>query len=156
MNNTLIAYYSFSGTTRKMAKAIAAATGGDILELIPEKPYDFSYNTASKEARNEIARGYCPKLLAGNTSIHEYDIIFVGSPNWFKSIVPPVLTFLHSHDFTDKTIVPFCTHGGGGFGEIETRVAEECNPAKTLSGLAVSGDFAPEEIVDWLKEIKLL
>jgi len=151
----LIAYYSFSGTTRSLAGQIAEAVSGTMLEIIPEQPYSFDYNTAAKEARAEIARGFCPKLISGGEPIDEYDVVFIGTPNWFKSIAPPVLTFLRGHDFAGKTIVPFCTHGGGGFGETLQRIAQECPGAMLLPGLAAM-NAEPGQISAWLVDIGLL
>lgn len=134
---------------------IAAQTGGDLRELIPERSYGFDYNTAAKEARNEIARGFCPKLLEGNEPVDAYDTIFIGSPNWFKSIAPPVLAFLRMHDFSGKTIVPFCTHGGGGFGGMEHKIAEECKGADVRPGLAAEGETENRKVADWLEALAL-
>jgi flavodoxin len=121
--------------------------------LIPEKEYSLEYNAASKEIRNEIARGFCPKLKSGNDSINEYDVIFAGSPNWFKTLAPPLLSFLRKHDFSGKKIVPFCTHGGGGFGQIVNDIAKECPNAEILPGLAVTGDFSHEQVKVWLEKV---
>lgn len=156
MSNILIVYYSFSKNTQKLAQEIARQTGGDLRELIPQKAYSFNYNTAAKEARNEIRRGFCPELKSGNEPIDGYHIVFIGTPNWFKSLTPPVLTFLRKHDFSEKTVIPFCTHGGGGFGEIEKELAKECSSSRIFPGLAVSGNPSPELISDWLKQIGLL
>ena len=156
MKSILIVYYSFSNSTRVMANEIAKQVDADIRELIPQKAYAFDYNTAAKEIRNEIVRGYCPVLLSGNESTSSYETIFIGTPNWFKSLAPPVLSFLRQHGLAGKTVVPFCTHGGGGFGEIEKRIAEECPSAMFLPGLAVNGTATAEEIASWLKEIKLI
>lgn len=151
MDSPLVVYYSFSGTTRALAGQIARLTGGHLRELIPERPYAFDFNAASKEVRNEIARGYCPVLLSGNESIHDYNTIYIGTPNWFKSIAPPVLAFLRRHDFSGKTVALFCTHGGGGLGEIEKRMAEECPGANMLPGLAIAGVAEDAQITDWFK-----
>jgi len=153
MNNTLIVYYSLFQSTRNLAVEIAEQTGGALRELIPEKNYSFDYNTAAKEVRSEISRGFCPGLIPGNEPIEEYQTIFIGSPNWFKTLAPPVLSFLRQHDFTGKTVVPFCTHGGGGFGEIENAIAKECSKATILTGIAVNGTAAPEEVKKWLEAI---
>lgn len=153
MNNTLIVYYSLFQNTKYVAMEIAKQTGGTLRELIPEKNYSFDYNTATKEVRSEISRGFCPKLIAGNESIDEYQTIFIGSPNWFKTLAPPVMSFLRQHGFEGKTVVPFCTHGGGGFGEIETAIARECPKAIILPGLEVNGTAAPEKVKKWLEAI---
>lgn len=154
MNKTLIVYYSLFQNTKNLALEIAKQTGGDVRELIPEKNYSFDYNTAAKEVRNQIARGFCPKLIAGNEAIDDYQTIFIGTPNWFKTLAPPVMSFLRHHDFTDKTIIPFCTHGGGGFCQIQNDIATECSNSIILSGIAVNGAAAPEEITKWLEEIE--
>jgi flavodoxin len=86
MNNTLIVYYSLFKSTKNLALEIAKQTGGTIRELIPDKNYSFDYNTAAKEVRNQISRGFCHKLISGNESIDDYETIFIGTPNWFKNI----------------------------------------------------------------------
>lgn len=153
MGNVLIVYYSRFKNTQRLAFEIARQTGGDKRELIPEKEYSFDYNTASKEIRNEIMRGFCPKLKSGNEPITAYDTIFIGSPNWFKTIAPPVLSFLRNHNFSNKTVIPFCTHGGGGFGQIEHDIAKECARVRMLPGIAVNGSFTPEQVTRWLEQI---
>ncbi|GAB6085053.1 flavodoxin [Alkaliphilus crotonatoxidans] len=154
MNNTLIVYYSLFQNTKNLALEIAKQTGGTLRELIPDKNYSFDYNTAAKEVRNEIARGFCPTLKSGNESINGYQAIFIGTPNWFKTLAPPVMSFLKQHDFTDKIVIPFCTHGGGGFGQIENDIANTCVKSIMLPGLAVAGAVVPEEVTKWLETIK--
>lgn len=153
MGNILIVYYSLFQNTKNLAIEIAKQTGGTIRELIPDKNYSFDYNTAVKEVRNEISRGFCPGLISGNESIDDYQTIFIGTPNWFKTLAPPVMSFLKQHDFTGKTIIPFCTHGGGGFCQIENDIAKECPKSIILPGIAVNGTVAPEEVASWLEAI---
>jgi flavodoxin len=81
MSNILIVFFSQFKNTKNLAFEITKQTGGDERELIPEKAYSFDYNTASKEVRNEIIRGFCPKLKSGDEPIDDYDTIFIGSPN---------------------------------------------------------------------------
>ena len=154
MNDTLIVYYSLFQNTKNLALEIAKQTGGTVRELIPDKNYSFDYNTAAKEVRNEISRGFCPKLISGNEPIDDYRIIFIGTPNWFKTLAPPVMSFLKQHDFTDKIVIPFCTHGGGGFCQIENDIAKECLKSIIIPGIAVNGTVAPEEVTSWLKTIE--
>lgn len=154
MSKILVVYYSLFKNTQRLAIEIAKQTGADIREIIPERQYSFDYNTASKEVRSEINRGFCPKLKAGNEPITIYDIIFIGSPNWFKKIAPPVMSFLRTFDFSGKTIIPFCTHGGGGFGQIETDISRECSNAKILPGFNANGMISTREVSEWLEGIK--
>jgi flavodoxin len=156
MSKTLVVYYSYSNTTKSLAEDIAIITDGDIRELIPEKPYSFTYNTATKEARSEIERGYCPKLLSGNEPINDYEYIFIGTPNWFKSFAPPILSFLRNVDLNGKTIIPFCTHGGGGFGQIEINLSKECLNSTLLPGFATTSDFDDKQVQEWIDGIEIL
>lgn len=155
MSKALIVYYSYSNATKRLAEDIAIITDGDIRELIPETPYSFIYNGATKEARSEIERGYCPKLLSGNEPITDYEYIFIGTPNWFKSFVPPILSFLRSVDLSGKTIIPFCTHGGGGFGQIEINISKECPNSKLLPGFESTGNIDDKKVENWIGEMKI-
>ena len=156
MSKILIVYYSYSNATRSLAEDIAIITNGDIRELIPEKPYSFTYNGATKEVRNEVERGYCPKLLSGNEPVTDYEYIFIGTPNWFKSFAPPILSFLRSVNLDGKTIIPFCTHGGGGFGQIEVNIAKEGPNLKLLPGFESTGDIDDKKVEDWINGMKIL
>lgn len=153
MNNTLIVYYSLFQNTANLALEIAIQTDGTIRELIPDKNYSFDYNTAAKEVRNQISRGFCPKLISGNEPIDDFQIIFIGSPNWFKTLAPPVMSFLKRHNFAGKTVIPFCTNGGGGFGQIENDIAKECPKSILLPGIATNGTVTSEEVTNWLRTI---
>lgn len=148
--NPLVVYYSYSGITRRLAEDIALITDGNLRELKPQKPYSFSYNTAVKEAREEIEKGYCPPLLEGAEAIENTDIIFVGSPNWLKTFAPPVLSFLRAVDLSGKTIIPFCTHGGGGFGRMIEDYKKECKNSIIKDGIALRGDYSFDELRKWL------
>ena len=147
----LVVYYSYSGITRRLAEDIALITDGNLRELKPQKPYSFSYNTAVKEARAEIEKGYCPPLLQGAEPIEDTDVIFVGSPNWLKTFAPPVLSFLRSVDLSGKTIIPFCTHGGGGFGRMIEDYKRECKNSIIKDGIALRGDYNFDELEKWLE-----
>ncbi|HBR29871.1 MAG TPA: flavodoxin [Firmicutes bacterium] len=155
MNNILVVYYSLFKSTENLALEIAAQTGGKLRELIPDPNYSFNYNTAAKEVRNQISKGFCPKLRSGNETIVDYQTIFIGSPNWFKTFAPPVRSFLRQHDFTRKTIIPFCTHGGGGFGQIENDFVKECPKSLFLPGIAVNGTVKSEEVTSWLRQLAM-
>lgn len=149
--NLFVVYYSYSGITRKLAEDIALITDGDLRELKPERPYSFSYNTAVKEAREEIEKGYCPPLLQGAESI-DANVIFIGSPNWLKTFAPPILSFLRRVDLSGKTIIPFCTHGGGGFGRMMEDYKRECKNSIIKNGIALKGDYSFNELQKWLEE----
>jgi len=114
MKNILIAYYSHSGTTKRVAEEIHQAVGGDLFEIVEAVPYPREYSAVVKQAKNEIANGFKPALKNEIPDISGYDLILLGSPNWWSTIAPPVAAFLTQADFSGRTIAPFITHGGGG------------------------------------------
>ena len=148
---SLIVYYSYSGITRRLAEDIALITDGELLELKPQDPYSFSYNTAVKEVRVQIEKGICPVLTPSDVHVSDFDTVFIGSPNWLKTFAPPVLSFLRATDLSDKTIIPFCTHGGGGFGNMIEEYQRECGASRVMPGLAVKGTYTFVEVQKWLE-----
>lgn len=143
--NTLIAYYSWHGNTRKIAEMIADETGGDLFEIKPKVPYTTDYSQCVKQVKEEIYAGFRPE----NDS---YNTIFIGTPIWWYTMAPPVATFLESFDTAGKTVIPFHTHGGGG--TFEKDVAALCPDAVMKRGISIvnSGDGrTAEEIRKWLK-----
>ena len=146
----LVVYYSYSGITRRLAEDIALITDGELRELKLQKPYSFSYNTAVKEVREEIENLYCPHLTEGAEAIENAEVIFIGSPNWLKTFAPPVLSFLRTVDLSGKTIIPFCTHGGGGFGRMIEDYKKECGNSTIKDGIALKGDYSFDQLKLWL------
>ena len=126
---SLIAYYSHTGTTRRAAEAIRAAAGGDLYEIRERDAYPRAYNAVLKRAKQEIGAGTRPPLQGALPDISGYDVVFVGSPNWWSTIAPPVASFLDALDFAGKRIVPFITHGGGGLGRSAADVRRLCPDA---------------------------
>ena len=110
----LVAFYSYSGNTKEIAEAIHEKTGGDMFEIKTEGTYPEDYNAMVAQAKKEIQDGYRPKLTSSVENISQYDIIFLGSPNWWSTITPQVSSFLETYDLNGKTVIPFITHGGGG------------------------------------------
>lgn len=155
----LVAYFSHSGNTKEIAKQIKEATGADLFEINPTKSYPSDYNTVVEQAKKEINSGYKPPLKSKVNNFASYDIIFIGSPNWWSTIAPPVTTFLSSYDFSGKTIVPFMTHEGTALGKTVENVKKICPKATVLEGLAVRGGSVKKEnenVRKWLKKIKVI
>lgn len=154
--NILIAYFSWSGNTRKIAELIHRETGGTIFEIQPEKPYPSSYNATVEQAKREIQQGYKPPLKTKLDSIELYDTVFIGSPNWWSTIAPPVATFLSEYDFSGKSIVPFCSHGGGGQGRVVRDIVKLCPKSNVLEPFIVHGGGTGDiqsKISEWLHKI---
>jgi flavodoxin len=133
----LIVFYSWSENTKTMANEIQQIVGGDLFEIIPVTPYPTDYKECIKKAKEDIDNNHKPKLIGEVKNFDSYDIIFVGSPNWWGTIAPPVATFLTTYNFNGKTVVPFCTHGGGGVQNVYTDMAKLLPDSKILKGLEV-------------------
>ena len=154
----LVAYFSHTGNTRAIARMIQVATGADVFEIVPANPYPESYADVLARGRQELKDNVMPELKSEVPDLGPYDVIFVGSPNWFNTIVPPVMTFLSSRDFSGKTIVPFMTHGGGGLGKSQQDLKRLAPGATLLEGRAFRGDAvadAGEDVRTWLRGLKL-
>jgi flavodoxin len=155
----LIVYYSWSGKTRKIAEIIHKYVDGTLIEIIPEKPYPKSYNDTVQQAKKEIREDYKPPIKNKIENIDEYNIIFVGTPNWWSTIAPPIVTFLSQYDLSGKIIVPFCTHGGGGKGRIVEDITRFCKNVKILECFSIYGGESRDlenKVVEWLKKLELL
>ncbi len=149
----LIVYYSRSGNTNKIAEIIHKKVDGDILRIEPIKPYPENYNSVVEQAKKEINSGYIPELQLYIDDIGSYNKIFVGSPNWWNTLAPPVKSFLLQYDLSNKIVIPFCTHGGGGQGKVFSDIAKECKDSTIKQGFAIYGDGgskAEKLITDWL------
>lgn len=86
----------------------------------------------------------------GTETIENAEVVFIGSPNWLKTFAPPVLSFLRTVDLSGKTIIPFCTHGGGGFGRMIEDYKKECKNSIIKDGIALKGDYSFDELKKWL------
>ena len=149
----LIAYFTWSGNTQGIAYEIQKQTGADIFEIVPEKPYSENYNTVLREAQRDQHRQARPRLRDHVKNFADYDVIMLGYPNWWASIPMPIASFLEEYDFTGKTIMPFCSHGGGRFGQTLTAIAKLAPKAHIAEGLSVhysGGGRLKEDIARWL------
>lgn len=150
----LIAYFSWSGNTREIALEIQRQTGADIFEIIPIPAYSDDYNTVLMEAQRDQHDQARPAVTNPLPSLDEYDVILLGYPNWWASIPMPIATFLESYDFSGKTILPFCSHGGGRFGQSQTAIAKLAPDAVIAPGLSVhysGGSNLAKDVGNWLE-----
>ena len=154
----LVTYFSRSGNTREVAQQIQKIMGGDIFEIQTVTPYPREYDAVTKQAKQELEAGVKPPIQSKVANIKEYDIVFVGSPNWWNTIAPPVMTFLSEHDLSGKTIVPFITHAGSGMGRSAADIKKLAPQATVRDGLALWGrdvKSSQEQVAKWLQELKL-
>ncbi|URZ16419.1 flavodoxin [Clostridium felsineum] len=145
MRKILIAYYSHSANTKRLAKLISNKVNGELFKIEPENAYPVNYNEVVERAKKEIKAGYNPDLKIQVKNIEQYDTIFIASP---------VVTFLKSIDFGKKKVIPFCTHGGGGFSSIESQMKKLCRNVTVLEGFATyGGTFNELQLEEWLKKV---
>jgi flavodoxin len=152
----LIAYFSHSGNTRKIAKQIHTKIGGDLIEIETIDKYPADHGEILEQARKEINTGYKPALKTKVENIREYTAFFLGYPNWWGTIPTPVSAFLEGYDLSGKTIAPFCTHGTGGLAGTVEAVKKICPDSKVLDALGIRNtgvDEAESEVLEWLSHM---
>lgn len=150
----LTVFYSHSGNTRALAGLIQQQTGGDLLEIEPVAPYPADYDTVVAQAKRELQAGYQPPLKTGVVNPDAYDVILVGSPNWWNTLAPPLHTWLSQYGLSSKTVIPFITHEGTGLGRSAADIARLCPGVTVAKGLAVRGGRvagAQREVAKWLR-----
>ena len=154
-DKVLVAYFSWSGNTRQVANKIHQFAGGDIFEIQPAEDYPANYNAVLNIAKQEIRSGDTPELKNKPASIEDYNIIFIGYPNWWNTFPAPVRTFLTAYNFNGKTIIPFCTHGGGGFGRSVSNIEKQCPGAIIMDEFSINGYAINNnmEVEEWLNYV---
>lgn len=156
---TLIVYFSATGSTKAAAEAIAAATGGDLLELEPAEPYtsaDLDYNNTgsrvSREHNDETQRDVALKATAADNWA-DYDTVYIGYPIWWGIAAWPVDTFVKANDFTGKTVIPFCTSGSSDIGESGAQLAALAGTGDWQTGKRFPSAVTQQEVADWVKSL---
>lgn len=158
MSKKLVAYFSASGTTAKVAESLAEAIGADIFEIAPEVPYtpaDLDWmdkkSRSTIEMQNPTSR---PAIAAKRDHMADYDTIFLGFPIWWYVAPTIINTFLESHDLTGKTIVPFATSGGSSITNSEKRIRNLVPSAHLREGLLMNHHVSEEVLKEWADQFK--
>lgn len=151
----LVAYFSCTGTTKKVAETIAETIKADIYEIKPEIPYtskdlDWKDNKSrsSLEMKDKTSR---PKIVNSVSNMDSYDKIYLGFPIWWYVAPTIINTFLESYDFTGKIIVLFATSGGSGFGNTVDELQPSCK-ANIIEGKLLNGVVCKSEIEVLIKK----
>jgi flavodoxin len=146
------------GNTKAVANMIHKITGGVLFHIESVTAYPKDYTEATEVAKNELRAKARPKLTGHVENMGAYDVIFLGYPNWWGTMPMPVYTFLESYDFSEKTIVPFCTHEGSGMGHSEKDIAKVCPKSTVLEGLAIHGtsaSSAESKVSSWIDRLTM-
>lgn len=156
-DKVLVAYFSRSGNTREIAQMIQQNLNADLWEIEVADAYPDEYKALTEQAKKEIAAGYKPVLKNSMSRLGDYKVIFVGSPCWWGTIAPPVLSFLSAYDFEGKTVVPFMTHGGSGLGHSVEDIRALIPGAVVADGKAFWGNrvkSSGDDVKKWLKGLQ--
>ena len=151
--------YIEKGNTAIIAEMIAEETDGELFHIERATPYPADYDECTDEAKQEQNENARPALME-DKDISEYDVIFLGYPIWWADMPMPVYTFLEGHDFSGKTMIPFCTHAGSGLSGTEKSIENVCADSEILDGLSIKGedaqnsqDQAKETVNKWLESL---
>ena len=143
MSKTLVAYFSASGKTARVAEKLAEALGADSYEIKPEIKYTKAdLNWMNKKSRSSVEmnnRSIRPAILTGDVDVADYDTVCLGFPIWWYVAPTVVNSFLEAYDFTDKKIVLFATSGSSGFGDTLKELQPSAPAAKFTEGKVLSG-----------------
>lgn len=147
------------GNTHIIAEIIAEKTGGDLFQIKPVNPYPENYTECTEIAKRELNVKTRP-AIQDNLTVEDYDIIFIGYPNWWGDMPMPLYTFIEQHNWQDKIVIPFCTHEGSGLSDTENKLKSTCKGSTVLKGLAVRGTTAQNNqeqtqrsVTDWLNKL---
>lgn len=159
MSKILVAYFSASGETAKLAKTVAEVTGGDLFEIEPEQRYaaaDLNWNDehsrSSVEMNDESSR---PAIVSRVENMEQYDTVFVGFPIWWYQAPRIIETFLESYDFSGKTVIPFATSGGSGMGNTAELLKASCPGAAVNTGKRMSSRENAASVRKWVESLHI-
>ena len=156
MGKRLVAYFSASGTTKKVAEMIASAAAADVCEIVPKQPYTKAdLNWRDKKSRSSVEmndKKFRPEITDMDVQIDKYDEILLGFPIWWYVAPTIINTFLEKYDFSGKKIVLFATSGGSGFGNTVSELKPSAPEAVIVEG-KVFHKAAKREIAEWIKSI---
>lgn len=146
MGKTVVAYFSASGVTARVAKEIAEAVGADLYEICPATPYtQADLDWTDKKSRSTLEMNdpaSRPAMAAPVQDMEQYDTVLIGFPIWWYVEPRIVDTFLESYDFAGKTLIPFATSGGSGIDKAEKSLREHCPQASWKQGALLNGSPA--------------
>lgn len=147
------------GNTHIVAEMIAKESGGKLFRIETVKPYPDEYKACVEVAKAEKESNARPEVK-GDVKAEDYDVIFLGYPNWWGDMPMAVYTFIEKHNWNGKTVVPFCTHEGSGLSGTERKLKDACKGATVSEGLAIKGTTAQNSqpqalktVQTWLKKV---
>lgn len=155
-NKTLIVYYSRSGNTDTIAQYINNQTGADVIKLETVQPYPEQYRATTIQAKKELEEDFYPELKTKINNIADYDVILIGSPNWWGTLSMPIRTFLHETNLSNKQIALFITHEGSGLGRSIDDLKKFQPNVSVLDSIAIRGsnvNSSQQQIQQWINKL---
>lgn len=153
MSKTLVAYFSASGVTAKLARTLAGAIGADLFEIRPEVPYtsaDLNWNDPKSRSSVEMNdKSFRPAVSGKVEDMGQYDRVFVGFPIWWYVAPTIINTFLEQYDLTGKTVIPFATSGMSGMGQTNRELQGSCRGANLVEGKRFANGTEAAELKAW-------
>lgn len=160
-SRVLVAYFSASGNTKRVAEYIAEATGGTLFELVPIDPYtsaDLNWTTAgsrvNREHLDENLRDI-PLVTTTPDNFNEYDVVFIGYPIWWGIAAWPVNNFVKNNDFSGKTVIPFATSSSSGMGQSGELLRDMTDAGNWLAGNRFSSGASKSTVENWVNGLNL-
>lgn len=158
MSRKLVAYFSASGVTAKVAEKLSEAIGADLYAIEPEVPYtkaDLDWmdkkSRSTIEMNNPASR---PAIAGKRDNMNDYDTVFAGFPIWWYVAPTIINTFLESYDLTGKTIIPFATSGGSDMGKTNEKLLPSCKGAKLLNGKVFKASVSGADLAKWAEGLE--
>ena len=152
--DTLVVYFSATGTTKGVAERIAKVTDADIFELIPAEPYsdaDLDWHDDKSRTTIEMNDPDCRPAIANDTvSFEGYKTVYIGYPIWWGDAPRMMSTFVEAHNFDGLTVIPFCTSGGSSIGRSGENLASQAGSGNWLKGGRLEGGISEDEIQSWI------
>lgn len=156
MKKALVAYFSASGVTAKLAKRLADAIGADLSEIEPKARYTSAdLDWRNKQSRSSVEmndRSCRPEINRTVDDMAQYDVVFVGFPVWWYREPSIIDTFMAAYDFSGKTVVPFATSGGSGIGDSAANLQMLAAGAKIATGRHFDANTSADKLADWAKQ----
>lgn len=158
---TLVVVYSASGNTKAIADYIVSATGADLFEITPTEPYtsdDLDWTDPDSRVSREHDDESLRDVELTTTTVEnweDYDTVFIGYPIWWGIAAWPTDTFVKANDFSDKTVIPFCTSSTSGLGESGKLLADEAGTGNWLDGQRFQSRADESEVKEWVDSLGL-
>lgn len=155
----LVINETVTGHVEFLAGIIQDAADADIFRIETVQQYPASHAPLIAQAQEELNNGVRPALKTSIENLDQYDVIFIGYPNWWGNLPAPLYTFLESYDFAGKTIVPFNSHGGSGLSSTVATIRGIQPDADVRNGFTVSRnsvDNATNDVLEWLRQLEVV